>query len=109
MRATRRWLAALLLVLGIAPGAERVLLGHAHPAAGPVAQLFATHEGAAAGLSGCAACQARATLAAIAVDAHPERHGVAPAARPEARPSAAPDARPPDTPRARAPPLLRIV
>jgi hypothetical protein len=60
------------------------------------------------GLAGCAACQARATLDSLVVDAHPERHGAAPAAAPLLRQAAAPHAAHAETPPARAPPL-RIV
>jgi hypothetical protein len=106
MRDSRRWFAALLVALGLLPGVERLLLAHVHHASGPAAELAAVDEHAAAGgVSGCAACQARATLGAFALDAHPERHGVAPAAPPLPRPCAAPPAPRAETPPARAPPL----
>jgi hypothetical protein len=109
MRATRRWLAASLVALGLIPGVERVLLTHVHHRTGPDAELAATSEAdEAGGLSGCAACQARATLDSLVVDAHPERHGAAPAAPPLPQPCAAPRAVRAETPPARAPPL-RIV
>jgi hypothetical protein len=106
MRATRRWLAASLIALGLIPGVERILLSHVHHAAGPNAELSAASDsGASGGLSGCAACQARATLHSLAVDAHPERHGLAPVAPPQARPCTAPAAPPLATAPARGPPL----
>ena len=108
MRATRRWLAASIVALGLLPGVEKILLAHAHHGPSPVAEFAATDEPASDGLSGCAACQARATLSALAVDAHPERHGAAPSAPALARPCTAPSARSAPTPPARAPPL-RIV
>lgn len=113
MRITRRWLAALLLALGLLPGVDRVLLAHAHAhestspwlsAAGPGNQA----RGADAGWLDCAACHARATLDTLGFDAHPERHGAAPAAAPVAATAAAPSAPCLDAPSARGPPL-RIV
>ena len=105
MRATRRWLAASLFALGLLPGVERVLLAHAHHGAGPVHELVAPGDAASDGPSGCAACQARATLGALAVDAHPERHGAAPTEQPTTRPAPVPSAPRVETPPARAPPL----
>jgi hypothetical protein len=109
MHASRRWLAASLIALGLLPGVERVLLTHVHHGAGPTAELAAASEAeSATGLSACAACQARATLDSLAVDAHPERHGAAPAAPPLPEPGAAPPAQRAGPPPARGPPL-RIV
>jgi YD repeat-containing protein len=84
MRVTRRCLAALLLALGLLPGVDRILLAHAHESAAPA--LHASAAGASerggerAGWLDCAACHARATLDALAIDAHPESHGAAPVA-----------------------------
>jgi hypothetical protein len=98
-----------LIALGLIPGVERALLAHVHHGSGPIAELAAASESdAAGGLSGCAACQARATLDSLVVDAHPERHGAAPAAAPLLRQPATPAAAHLETPPARAPPL-RIV
>jgi hypothetical protein len=109
MRASRRWLAASLIALGLIPGVERALLAHVHPGSGPIAELAAASEShAGGGLAGCAACQARATLDSLALDAHPERHGAAPAAPPLSQPCRAPHAAHAETPPARGPPL-RIV
>jgi hypothetical protein len=109
MRITRRWLAASIVALGLLPGVERALLAHAHHGTGPAAELGAPAEAdAPGGLSGCAACQARATLDSLAVDAHPERHGAAPAAVVILAPCSAPSAARLETPPARGPPL-RIV
>ena len=109
MRVTRRWLAASIVALGLLPGVERVVLAHAHHGAGPAAELAAPVDAdAPGGLSGCAACQARATLDSLVVDAHPERHGAAPALALSHLPCAAPGAPRLQTPPARGPPL-RIV
>jgi hypothetical protein len=98
-----------LIALGLVPGVERALLAHVHHGAGPTAELAAASEThAAGGLSGCAACQARATLDSLVVDAHPERHGVAPAAAPLPEPCTGLPAARVETPPARGPPL-RIV
>jgi hypothetical protein len=111
MRITRRWLAALLLALGILPGVDRILLAHVHTSASPVLSAAAHGEdarGARAGWLDCAACHARAALDALGFDAHPERHGAAPAAPPLSAPAATPAAFHGETPPARGPPL-RIV
>lgn len=105
MRSTRRWLSALVLALGLVPGADRILLAHVHGDAGPV--LSAAAAGASAGREAsldCAACHARATLDTLAIDAHPERHGAAPAAPPLEPPAGVRAAPRPDTPRTRGPP-----
>ena len=112
MRITRRWFAALLLALGLLPGVDRILLAHVHESASPVLDAAAPGEGA--GGSGseawldCAACQARATLDALTIDAHPERHGAAPATAPISEPCAFPSEPRAETPPARGPPT-RIV
>jgi hypothetical protein len=112
MRVTRRWFAALLLALGLLPGVDRILLAHVHESASPVASAALPGAGGAnaagEGWLDCAACHARATLDALAIDAHPERHGAAPAAAPLPAPCAAPAAPRPDAPPVRGPPL-RIV
>jgi hypothetical protein len=106
MRITRRWLATAVVALGLLPGAERALLAHAHHGSSPHEEVSAPAEPeASGGLSGCAACQARATLDSLVVDAHPERHGAAPVAAPLQRPCAAPSAPRAETPPARGPPL----
>ena len=106
MRATRRGLAALLLALGLLPSVDRALLAHAHHGPAPLAGWNAAGEAdAPGGPSGCAACQARATLDAVAIDAHPERHGLAPTLPPAARPCTAPVAPRLETPPVRGPPL----
>jgi hypothetical protein len=109
MRTPRRWLAALWLALGLLPGVDRILLAHAHPEATPVASAARAGGGlagpAAGGWLDCAACHARATLDGVVVDAHPERHGAAPAAAPLPEPYRAPTAARAETPPARAPPL----
>jgi hypothetical protein len=105
----RRWLATWLLALALLPGAERMLLTHGHASAGPVAQLVAAPAaGAADGLRDCAACQARASLGSLAIDAHPERHGAAPPAPALALPDARVEAPRLETPPVRGP-HLRIV
>ena len=112
MRITRRWFAALLLALGLLPGVDRILLAHVHESATPVLSAAANGEGTRS--SGgdawldCAACHARATLDALTIDAHPERHGAAPAAAPLPEPGAFPAEPRAETPPARAPPT-RIV
>jgi hypothetical protein len=103
MRVSRRWLAALWLALGLLPGVERILVAHVHESASPV--LAAAGSGwpgsgqESESWLDCAACHARATLGALAFDAHPERHGAQPAA-----PPAPVVAAPPATPHAEAPP-----
>jgi hypothetical protein len=108
MRTSRRWLAALLLALGMLPGVERILLAHVHGASTPAIAATAPDAGSADALGegwlDCAACHARATLDSLAIDAHPERHGAAPFAAPAQRPGAAPPAPCTDAPSARAPP-----
>jgi len=108
----RRWFAALLLALGLLPGVDRILLAHVHESASPVASAAlpgsGAYGGSAAGWLDCAACHARATLAALVVDAHPERHGAAPAVASLPAPAAAPAAARPSTDPVRGPPL-RIV
>jgi hypothetical protein len=85
MRLTRRWLSALLLALGLLPGVDRILLAHVHESAGPLIAAASQGENARSeGWLHCAACHARATLDALVVDAHPERHGAAPATPPRA-------------------------
>jgi hypothetical protein len=108
MRVPRRWLAAFWLALGLLPGVERILVAHVHESARP--ELGAPTPGAGAGGAAseswldCAACHARATLDALVVDAHPERHGAAPAS-PAVALCAAPHAAPhTETPPARGPP-----
>src|SRR5512139_1424978 len=112
MRVTRRWFAALLLALGLLPGVERVLLAHVHGSASPVLGAASAGDDAR-GASGeawldCAACQARATLDALTIDAHPERHGAAPAAAPLPELRAFPSEPRAETPPVRGPPT-RIV
>lgn len=86
MLISRRWFAALLLALGLLPGVDRILLAHVHESTSPVLSAPAAGQGARS--SGgeawldCAACHARATLDTLTIDAHPERHGAAPAAAP---------------------------
>jgi len=114
MRITRRWLAALLLALGLLPSVDRILLAHAHVHESASQSLSAAPSGAGTGGASsaawldCAACQARATLDALTIDAHPERHGAAPAATPLPEPRAFPSAPRAETPPARGPPT-RIV
>jgi hypothetical protein len=109
---TRRWFAVLLLALGLLPSADRILLAHVHESAGPVLSAAAAGEGAhAAGGEAwldCATCHSRAALDALAIDAHPERHDVAPADEPLPELCAAPSPAHAETPPARGPPL-RIV
>jgi hypothetical protein len=106
---TRRWLSTWLLALALLPGVERTLLAHGHASAGPVAQLAAAPlAGATDGLRDSAACQARASLGSLAIDAHPERHGAAPPAPALALPDARVEAPRLETPPVRGPPL-RIV
>jgi hypothetical protein len=105
MPTTRRWLAAWLLALALLPGLERGLLAHDHASASPVAQLAAAPEAAAAGvLQDCFACHARASLSAMAIDAHPERHGAAPPELILAPPAPAPLVAQVETPYVRGPP-----
>jgi hypothetical protein len=105
----RRWLVVWLLGLTLLTGLERSLLAHGHGSAGPVAAIDAAPEADATDLrEDCAACQARASLGSLTIDAHPERHGAAPAARVltlAERPLEAPRL---STPYVRGPPL-RIV
>jgi hypothetical protein len=111
MRIHRRWLAALLLALGILPGVDRILLAHVHTSASPALSAAAPSEdarGARAGGLGCGACHARAAQGALGFDAHPERHGAAPAPAPLSALAAAPAALHGETPPARGPPA-RIV
>jgi hypothetical protein len=112
MRITRRWFAALLLALGLLPGVDRILLAHVHESASPVFSAAAAGQGAR-GAGGeawldCAACHARATLDALTINAHPERHGAAPAAAPLPALCAFPSEPRAETPPARGPPT-RIV
>jgi hypothetical protein len=112
MRVTRRWLATLLLALGLLPGVDRILLAHVHESAAPALESAAPGDlggnAAGAGWLDCAACHARATLDTLVIDAHPERHGAAPVTALPAVHATLP--RPPraPTPPARGPPL-RIV
>lgn len=109
MPTTRRWLAAWFLALALLPGVERSLLAHDHTSAGPVAQVSPLPDAVGAdGLQDCVACQARASLHAMAIDAHPERHGAAPPSRVLVLPGPAPLAPRFETPYVRGPPL-RIV
>jgi hypothetical protein len=108
MRVSRRWLAALWLALGLLPGVERILVAHVHESARPELAP-AAHDAGAGGQASeawldCAACHARATLGALVVDAHPERHGAAPAAPVPALSEAPPAAPALATPPARGPP-----
>jgi hypothetical protein len=104
MRVSRRWLAALWVVFGLLPGVDRILLAHVHDSANPVLRTAPAESGASGAQSAawldCAACHARATLDALTFDAHPERHGAAPAAAPLPHPCA-----PPAEPHAEAPPV----
>jgi hypothetical protein len=108
MRVSRRWFAAFWLALGLLPGVERILIAHVHESGRPVLAADTAGAGASGARSegwlDCAACQARATLAALVFDAHPERHGAEPAAPPAPAGAAAPGAEPAETPPARGPP-----
>jgi hypothetical protein len=107
MRVSRRWFAALWLALGLLPGVERILLAHVHETARPVlaAETAAGANGARSeGWLDCAACHARASLDALVVDAHPERHGAEPAATPQPVVAEAPSFDHGEPPPARAPP-----
>ncbi|MEN8160919.1 MAG: hypothetical protein ABFS41_12670 [Myxococcota bacterium] len=109
MPTVRRWLVAWLLGLALLPGLEQSLLAHGHASAGPVAAVSAAPEADATGpLEDCAACQARASLGSLSIDAHPERHGAAPPAPVLALSERAPAAPRRSTPYVRGPPL-RIV
>jgi hypothetical protein len=109
MPTTRRWLATGFLALALLPGVERSLLAHDHASAGPVAQVTPAPDAASTdGLQDCVACQARASLDAVAIDAHPERHGAAPPALFLVLPGPAPLAPRFETPYVRGPPF-RIV
>jgi hypothetical protein len=108
MRGSRRWLAAFWLALGLLPGVERILVAHVHGSARP--EVAAAAHGAGAGGEAseawldCAACHARATLGALVVDAHPERHGAAPTTPAPALSEAPPAAPHLETPPPRGPP-----
>ncbi len=104
----RRWLASGLVALALLPGLERSLLAHDHASPGSVTQLSGTPHAGAAGLNGCAVCQARASLGSLAIDRHPERHGAAPVSPPLSLREPAPAAPRLETPHVRGPPL-RIV
>ena len=112
MRISRRWFAALLLALGLLPGVDRILLAHVHGGTELAVAAAQPDAGSADANSDawldCAACHARATLAALAIDAHPERHSAEPFAAPLTRRASALPAPQGAAPSARAPPS-RIV
>jgi len=105
MPTLHRWLVAWLLGLALLPGLEWSLLSHSHVGSGPELTVDAAAPAATVGrLEHCGACQARASLGALEIDAHPERHGAAPAEPVPVSPPRAPCAPRLETPHVRGPP-----